>query len=586
MSDNEDDMLEFEDENYDDDAMEEENVSEDEEDNFDEDEEDEDEEDMDAELVEDEDENVTQITLKKPVKEQVLIGTNTANVLRKINADMLAKVPRVTADSFRLSYLSEKQKAEISVCIISSSKTNDMFGTIYDPQMGPIRVGNPCLTCHAMVDNCPGHYGRIILPAPIIHPLATNVVLLILKSVCHECAKILISKEEFDAKQFYKYSGLARLAQIAKDTESTSSKVTCTYVVKGKCEDCDSNEACFNTKNENPKYCAEHKKSGMVDVTKLCGVVQRKYPKKPNDNKIQYVTNQDNTMKHNTLTANEIYTIFNNISEEDARMLGFSEDMHPRNFIVHSILVPPNCVRPRIEDATSSNGDWVDGNDTEYKTILNNIKDFEKRDVDKTEKMDKIWSAYKQLLDGDASAKGGKQNLSMKARFKGKTGLISNISGKRGEQAARSVITGNDWIGFGMVGVPEYIRQKLTVPVMVANFNKDFLQQLLRQGEVLYIVRKNGKTAGKRLIIDETIRREYILQVGDIVRRMIRNGDVVFFGRQPSLSVGSLMAMRVIIIKANTFQFALSSTKSYSADFDGSVGWNSISSTRSCQQGA
>lgn len=533
MSDDED-HLEFEEEEYD--ENEDENESEDFEDFDDEENLEMDEFGAIVENVFDEDETMTRITLKKNVPDSVKIGSDTAHALKTLRRAMLQAVPRVTADSFSLSYTSEEEKAALGVCIISNTKTSGS-GSLYDPQMGPTRVGNPCVTCYTTIDKCPGHLGRIILPEPIFHPMAIENILLILKTVCHECGQLLISKEEFESKQFGNYHREERLSQIAKYTESTaSSKTRCSYVHEGK----------------------------------VCNVVQRRYPKKPDKNVIQYESVTDEK-RMNTLTAREVLMIFNEISDENAKMLGL-DNMHPRNYIVRSILVPPNCVRPKIEDVNNESGQWVDKNDTEFKAILSNIQAYTTtRGGDKSSFMDKIFISYQKLLEGDKNTKGGKENVSMKARFKGKTGLLNNVSGKRGEQAARSVITGNDWIGFGMVGVPEYIRQKLTIPVTVAEFNMKFLQRLLREGDVLYIVRKNGKTSGRRLVVDNDIRKEYKLQIGDVVRRTIRNGDVVFFGRQPSLSVGSLIAMRVIIINDNTFQFALPHTKTFAADFDGKL---------------
>lgn len=74
-------------------------------------------------------------------------------------------------------------------------------------------------------------------------------------------------------------------------------------------------------------------------------------------------------------------------------------------------------------------------------------------------------------------------------------------------------------------------------------------------------------------------KRVFKLQIGDIVERHLRNGDVVLFGRQPTLHKGSMIARKIKIIKNTSginnhkpircIRMNLAQCKTYNSDFDG-----------------
>ena len=59
------------------------------------------------------------------------------------------------------------------------------------------------------------------------------------------------------------------------------------------------------------------------------------------------------------------------------------------------------------------------------------------------------------------------------------------------------------------------------------------------------------------------------LENGDIVNRHLVDGDYVLFNRQPSLHKMSMMAHRIVVMKADTFRLNVCVTSPYNADFDG-----------------
>jgi DNA-directed RNA polymerase III subunit RPC1 len=71
--------------------------------------------------------------------------------------------------------------------------------------------------------------------------------------------------------------------------------------------------------------------------------------------------------------------------------------------------------------------------------------------------------------------------------------------------------------------------------------------------------------------IEISKKRDFKLELGDVVERQLKNGDIVLFNRQPTLHKASMLAKRVIVRPCKTFRFNLASTKSFNADFDGDM---------------
>lgn len=90
----------------------------------------------------------------------------------------------VTQIVFRL--LSQNDIAKYSQDrVITQSKLTTSYreereGSLYDLRMGPTEERERCKTCNQTLANCPGHFGRIDLPLPVIHPdLGKNFVQLL-----------------------------------------------------------------------------------------------------------------------------------------------------------------------------------------------------------------------------------------------------------------------------------------------------------------------------------------------------------------------------------------------------------------------
>ena len=144
--------------------------------------------------------------------------------------------------------------------------------------------------------------------------------------------------------------------------------------------------------------------------------------------------------------------------------------------------------------------------------------------------------------------------------------------GKRVDFSARSVITPDPILGIEELGVPENIAKNLTYPEKVTEYNINRLKNSILNGYDIYpgvksVKKLDGSIKNLKHVDLEKIMEE--LTIGDIVNRHLIDGDIVLFNRQPSLHKMSMMAHKVVVMKANTFRLNVCVTSPYNADFDG-----------------
>ena len=143
-------------------------------------------------------------------------------------------------------------------------------------------------------------------------------------------------------------------------------------------------------------------------------------------------------------------------------------------------------------------------------------------------------------LPGVPSQVGQKPIRGFCQRLKGKQGRFrGNLSGKRVDFSARTVISPDPNLRIDEVAVPERVAKILTYPERVTSFNLDRLRNAVRNGcdrhpGANYVTagsngfKKYLKFGNRATIADG-------LKYGDIVERHIVDGDIVLFNRQPSL---------------------------------------------------
>jgi DNA-directed RNA polymerase III subunit RPC1 len=166
-------------------------------------------------------------------------------------------------------------------------------------------------------------------------------------------------------------------------------------------------------------------------------------------------------------------------------------------------------------------------------------------------------------LPGLPSQPGQKPIRGFVQRLKGKQGRFrGNLSGKRVDFSARTVISPDPNLRIDEVAVPERVAKILTYPERVTSHNIDVLRRAVRSGCDIHPganfvtsgasgFKKFLKFGNRNAIADG-------LKIGDIVERHIVDGDVVLFNRQPSLhKVGYFAHALVQVLNVIVLQLSI-----------------------------
>jgi len=122
-------------------------------------------------------------------------------------------------ETVEFGILSSKDVLDISVCEIKfdkQKKLDDASHTLYDPRMGPSEDDKVCPTCQGNMIECPGHFGHIVLNAHVVYPLPIgfNTVLNFLKCFCFECSRFAFTEEKLQLLGLADQVGPKRYAEI------------------------------------------------------------------------------------------------------------------------------------------------------------------------------------------------------------------------------------------------------------------------------------------------------------------------------------------------------------------------------------
>ena len=106
------------------------------------------------------------------------------------------------ARGIQFGILSDQEVIQGSVCEVNSTQIYDKESGLpaenglNDPRMGVTTRGIVCQSCFCEMKQCPGHYGHIKLGEPVYHIGFMNMILKVLKCVCYNCSKILLTEQK------------------------------------------------------------------------------------------------------------------------------------------------------------------------------------------------------------------------------------------------------------------------------------------------------------------------------------------------------------------------------------------------------
>lgn len=454
---------------------------------------------------------------------------------------------------FALLSPTEIRKMSATKVITADTYDEDGFPIamgLMDPRMGVIEPGLRCKTCGQRVgkDKCPGHFGHIDLAMPVIHVGHVKTIRDCLRATCRNCGHLLLTdkqREEF--------------LQLLKQYEKTGRNKR--YLFKSIIDEARKSDTC--------PHCG--REVGKIELDKPTSL-------------------RENGKK---LTPSEIREWLEKIRDEDLPLLDINKKSARPEWMVLTVLpVPPVTVRPSV---TLQSGERSE-DDLTHKlvdVIRINQRLQENRDAGAPQLIvEDLWELLQYhvttYLDNQTSGipparhRSGRPLKTLAQRLKGKEGRFrSNLSGKRVNFSARTVISPDPNLSINEIGVPIKIAEELTVPVKVTSHNIEWCKKMItrkfttddKEGYVpgVNYVIKTADGLRRRIKITEknaeTIAEK--LEIGSIIERQLMDGDLVLFNRQPSLHRMSMMAHRVKVVPYKTFRFNLCVCPPYNADFDG-----------------
>ncbi len=452
-------------------------------------------------------------------------------------------------DEISFGLISPKDLRKQSVVEVQTPDTYDEDGApittgLMDGRLGTLEPRQRCKTCGNTAIRCPGHFGHIELAVPIVHIEFTKIIFDLLKTTCRNCGRILMSDEA--AKKVR--GKIERNMQLLGVVPDEVFKGIIQDIKTKQCPHCAATQ--FKITFEKPTKFIEQTESGSEP-----------------------------------LTPSMIRERLERISDEDLEILGFNPKVARPEWMVLQVLpVPPVYVRPSI---TLESGIRSEDDLTHKLVDIIRINQRLKENMeagaptliiqDLSELLQYHVTTY---FNNEASGipparhRSGRALKTLSQRLKGKEGRFrSNLSGKRVDFSARTVVSPDPSLDINEVGVPTEVAMRLSVPEKVTAWNIEEMKKLVINGPenypgALYIIRPDGKRIRLEFVVDREKIAEAV-ELGFIVERHLKNGDIAIFNRQPSLHRMSIMAHFVRVLPYKTFRLHLCVCPPYNADFDG-----------------
>lgn len=450
----------------------------------------------------------------------------------------------------KFGVLSPNEIRRLSITEVTMADTYDEDGMpiisgLMDGRFGTLEPRQRCKTCGNTAARCPGHFGHIELALPVIHPEFAKLTHRLLSTTCRSCGRILLSDEAIDE---YKKDIEVERSMLGVPSDLLFKKIELKAKKNTTCPHCGATQSAVRFNK--PTIFQEVLDGGV-----------------------------------NILTPSMIRERLERIPDEDLRLLDFEpKSARPEWMVLQVFPVPPIYVRPSItlesgirseDDLTHKLVDIIRINQRLKENIEAGAPALIVQDLSELLQYH-VTTYFNNEASGipPARHRSGRALKTLSQRLKGKEGRFrSNLSGKRVDFSARTVISPDPNIDIVEVGVPIEIAKRLTIPCIVTSWNIEELKILVENGPdgypgALYIVRPDGKRIRLEFVTERDKIAEALLP-GFIVERHLMDGDIVIFNRQPSLHRMSMMAHKVKVLPYKTFRLHLCVCPPYNADFDG-----------------
>ena len=398
----------------------------------------------------------------------------------------VAKIPkRISSIKFTLMDPNEIRKmssVEVKTADTYKDDGHAFRQGLMDTKMGVIDPGMRCATCGNKHEECPSHFGHIQLELPVIHIGFVPLIKSCLGSTCNSCSMVLLNSQpgthphdpEKSEQDYYRDTindvkqkhgvGSPEYSKLIKDIEKE-----CKSAKRRICMHCDAEQ-------------------GVIQLDKP-STFKEKFDK-----------------GEHKLNPRDIREWLERIPDEHLIFLGIEAGSSRPEWTIMKVLpVPPITVRPSI---TLDSGDRSE-DDLTHKLVdvlRINQRLRENRDSGAPQLIvEDLWELLQYHIttyfDNQTSGipparhRSGRTLKTLTQRLKGKEGRFrSNLSGKRVNFCARTVISPDPKLSINEVGVPLPTAKELTVPIRVTSRNMEQMRQMILRGPehhpgVNYIVR-------------------------------------------------------------------------------------------------
>ncbi|MFH0973878.1 MAG: DNA-directed RNA polymerase subunit A', partial [Candidatus Micrarchaeota archaeon] len=315
-------------------------------------------------------------------------------------------------ESIQFSLFSPEQIRKMSAAKITVPDTYDedgypINGGLADQRLGVIDPGLKCKNCGGRMKDCSGHFGHIELVRPVVHVGFARNVYQLLRSCCRKCGRLMTSS-----------------------LEKPSRSAECPH----------------------------------------CGEPQKQ---------VSFVKPTSFYEEDRKLLPSEVRERLERIPDEDLREVGIS--IRPEWMVLTVLLVPPVTTRPSI---TLETGERSEDDLTHKLVDILRINQRLEENVDAGAPqliIEDLWELLQYhvttFFDNETAGvpparhRSGRQLKTLFQRLKGKEGRFRyNLSGKRVNFSARTVISPDPVLSINELGVPKEIACELSVPVSVTEW--------------------------------------------------------------------------------------------------------------------
>ena len=477
----------------------------------------------------------------------------------------MIKTFAIGRSGYKLYLKSDEELRQESEILYDQNKITSKIYSLDSSNFGANRANPECYICHQNMMNCPGHYGVIKLPFPIVKNVCLQEFKKIIQCICPICSNIPIKNISDKVK-------LINPEHRLKYIKNELTKMTKNGEAKIRCPCCNNDIVLFKVLSAEP-----HLRVG-----------------------IQY----DNEF-------HQINWIYIDVALKNFKQIyetGFYEDYHPKNFMTSYLPIVPNKLRSKNLESSDSVintyylaiiNEMIPELNGLYNIYMSTENTYEFKQNNTLDKFNTVYDkmyAYYTLITNNSTVSKNDELLSIinrqdKTHVDPQNSLMMRIKGKQDETmfnkggiigtrhnvSCRTVLGGAVDSSIRTVNIPFHYanRMGMTYPVFEENLNiiKQMIYDLQKYNDdktkpkVLGIFNEYGNRI--KITPETALDRINTIKPGDRISISLLNNDLVMQSRFPSVREESWCSYQVKKDNNTVVTLPLPDCMKEMADFDG-----------------